>query len=246
MRCLVKLRSLKDQAYNTAYNVKVQGMVYRILDRAGYSEIHDKSPFKFVTFSNIFPPKDMEEGDKRTFIIACPNEPLINDVATAITEMGYLEPGNQQFAVESTTCFRVDPESTGRMITGTPMIVRLPASKCQEYNIDSGKYDDVYWRLEHNSNAFIDSVEENLAHKYEKYYGRDAPDRPYFSGYTPRKQVSIPLHYEDRTATMIGTTWELDYDCPDRERHRLMRLAYSAGLGELNTTGFGFMNKVEN
>ena len=185
----------------------------------------------------------MREGDKRTFIVASPNGSLINDVAATISEMGCLEPGDEQFAVESTTCFEIDPGREGRMITGTPIVVRLPADRCSDYDIDPGKYDDVYWQLDHNSEAFIDSVEGNLSRKYEKYYDREAPDRPYFTGYSPRKQVSIPLHYEDRTVTMIGTTWELDYECPDRGRHRLIRLAYSAGLGELNTTGFGFMNK---
>lgn len=246
MRCLVKLRALKNQAYNSAYHVKLQGVLYRILDRAGYDDIHDQGPFKFITFSNIFPPEDMETGDKRTFIIASPNGPLIDGIATAISNMGRLEPGNQQFAVESITTFEIDPGREGRMITGTPIVVRLPADRCRDYNIDPGKYDDVYWRLEHNSEAFIDSVEGNLARKYEDYYDREPPDRPYFTGYSPRDEVSIPLHYEDRTVTTIGTTWELDYECTSRERHRLVRLAYSAGLGELNTTGFGFMNKVEN
>lgn len=245
MRCLVTLRSLKDQAYTSSYHVQLQGVIYRILDRADHNEIHDREPFKFVTFSNIFPPTDMEEGDERTLIIASPNEPLVDDIATAIHEMGRLEPGHQQYSVESITTFSIDPDREGRMITGTPIVIRLPADRCEEYNIDPGKFDDVYWRLEHNSEAFIDSVEGNLARKYEDYYDRTSPDRPYFTSYNPRKQVSVPLHYEDRKVTVIGTTWELDYECPNREMHRLMCLAYSTGLGELNTTGFGFMNKVE-
>lgn len=245
MRCLIKLQALKQQAYNCAYHVKLQGVIYRILDRAGHSDIHDQTPFKFVSFSNIFPPYDMEEGDERTLIIASPNKPLIDDIATMVREMGRIEPGNQQYAVESVTTFDIDPEQKGRMITGTPIIVRLPKHRCREYNIDPGKFDDVYWQLDHNSEAFIDSIEENLAHKYREYYERDPPERPYFTDFHPRKQVSIPLHYEDRTVTTIGTTWELGYECPTREMHRLIRLAYSSGVGELNTTGFGFMNKME-
>jgi CRISPR-associated endoribonuclease Cas6 len=245
MRCLVTLSALKDHSYNPAYHTKLQGAVYRILDRAGHSDIHDQTPFKFVTFSNIFPPEDMEAGDTRTFIIASPNEPLIDDVADAIEDQGRLEPGPQQYAVEDTTTFQVDPDRDCEMITGTPIIVRLPEDRCREYDIDPGKYEDVYWRMEYNSQAFIDSVEDNLAAKYREYYDREPPYRPYFTEYSPRKQVSIPLHYEDRTATTIATTWELGYECPSREMHRLIRLAYSAGVGELNTTGFGFMNKVE-
>jgi CRISPR-associated endoribonuclease Cas6 len=187
----------------------------------------------------------MQEGDERTLIIASPNESLVDDIAGAVTEMGRIEPGNLQYSVEHVTTFQIDPEQTGKMITGTPIIVRLPADRCREYGIDPEDYDDVYWRLEHNSEAFIDSIEDNLAHKYEEYYDREPPDRPYFTSYSPRKQVSIPRHYEDGVAETIATTWELGYECPTREMHRLIRLAYDAGVGELNTTGFGFMNKME-
>lgn len=245
MRCLIQLSALKDQAYRVDYHVKLQGVIYRILERAGRDDIHDNEPFKFLTFSNIFPPRDMNEGDDRTLIIASPNEPLIDDIATAVAEMGRIEPGNQQYTVDHITTFQVDPGEQGRMITGTPIVVRIPADQCADYGIDPSDYDDVYWRLEHNSEAFIDSIENNLAHKYEEYYGRNPPDRPYFTSYSPRKQVSIPRHYEDERAPTIATTWVLGYECSTREMHRLIRMAYSAGVGELNTTGFGFMNKQE-
>ena len=245
MRCLIELSAQKAQTYRADYHVKLQGVIYRILERADRNDIHDNEPFKFLTFSNIFPPQDMEEGDERTLIVASPNEPLIDDIATAVTAMGRIEPGNQQYTVEGTTTFRVNPGEQGRMITGTPIVVRLPADRCPDYGIDPGNYDDVYWRLEHDSEAFIDSIEDNLAHKYEEYYDREPPDRPYFTSYSPRKQVSIPRHYENERVPTIATTWELGYECPTREMHRLIRMAYAAGVGELNTTGFGFMNKME-
>ncbi|WP_330632384.1 CRISPR-associated endoribonuclease Cas6 [Halocatena halophila] len=37
---------------------------------------------------------------------------------------------------------------------------------------------------------------------------------------------------------------ELHYDCRTPEHHRLIKLAYDAGIGELNTTGFGFINDL--
>lgn len=244
MRCLIHLESHKRQTYNPAYHVKLQGVIYDILDSAGYSNIHDKMPFKFLTFSNIFPPQDMHEGDERTLIIASPNKKLIENINQVVNDQNLIEPGNQQYRITSTATFRIDPEREGTMITGTPIVVRLPAERCREYGIDPGKYDDVYWRQKHNAEAFIDAIEDNLAAKYEEYYDRTPPKRPYFSGYQLRDEVSVPLHYADKSVTVIGTTWELEYECYDREMHRLMRLAYGTGVGELNATGFGFMNKM--
>jgi len=246
MRCLIRLKATKDQVYEPAYHVKLQGVVYDLLEESGYGDIHDEAPFKFVTFSNVFPPRDMQEGDGRTLIISSPNDEVMKSVQKEVNSRELIEPGDRQYEVEDTAIFNISPERQGTMITGTPIVVRIPASRCDEYGIDDMGYDDVYWRLEHNSDAFIDKVEENLASKYREYYDREPPERPYFTGYHPRKQVSVPLKYEDKEVPVIGTTWELDYECENREMHRIIRMAYDAGLGELNTTGFGFMNEVEN
>lgn len=246
MRCLMKLRALKDQAHANA-NVKVQGVVYRMLEDAGYDDLHDKQSFKFLTFSNIFPPHDMQAGDDRTFIVASPSRELIESVANVARQWNRFEPGDQQYAIESVSEFAVTPEDQGRMITGTPIVVRLAREKAEEYGIDPEHYDRVFWKLseDHPADAFIDRIEENLAHKYEEYYDRDAPDRPYFTGFEPRKEVAVPLDYADKRVPIIGTTWELDYEAESRPMQRLMSLAYSTGVGELNTTGFGFVNKMD-
>lgn len=244
MRCLVRLEADKDQAYDAAYHAQLQGAIYRLLEQSGHDDIHDLSPFKFLTFSNVFPPKDMEEGDSRTLLIASPNKPLIEDVAEQIEDTQRIEPGGRQFRVTDVSTFNINPEQQGTMITGTPIVVRLAPPAAEEYGIDPQDYDDVYWRLDHPSQAFIDAIEDNLAHKYETYYDREAPERPYFTSYTSRKQVSVPLQYEGQDIIVIGTTWELDYECRDRALFRLIKLAYDTGVGELNTSGFGFMNKV--
>jgi CRISPR-associated endoribonuclease Cas6 len=90
--------------------------------------------------------------------------------------------------------------------------------------------------------AFKQEVERNLATKYEDYYDEPAPERPYFESFEPRKEIGVPLHYAEQEVQIIGTTWEFEYECQTRPMYRLMRMAYSAGLGELNTTGFGFVN----
>lgn len=245
MRCMIKLKSLANQQYNPAYHSKLQGVLYKILKRAGYGSIHDNSPFKYVSFSNIFPPEDMKEGDQRNWIIASPNNKIIESISKTISSMDRIEPGDHQYKVNDYNVFELSPEKSGEMITGTPIVVRMSPEKCDDYGIDPGKYDQVYWRLDHNSKAFIDEIEKNLASKYERYYDREAPERPYFTSYSPKKEVSVPLKYEDGDVTVIGTLWKLEYEANTREMRRIIRMAYGAGLGELNTTGFGFMNKVE-
>jgi len=244
MRCLVKLEALKDQKYNSAYHVKLQGTVYEILEKAGFGFVHDESPFRFVTFSNVFPPENMEKGDERTWIISSPNEHLVRSVSETITEMGVIESGERRYSVEYTSVFEITPDEEGSMETGTPIVVRIPAGRCRKYGIDPEGYDDVYWRLKHDEDAFVNEIERNLASKYREYHDEEPPERPYFAEYRPRKEVSVPLKYDDRTVDVVGTTWEFDYECQTRPMYRLIKMAYSAGVGELNTTGFGFVNEV--
>lgn len=244
MRCLVRLTALQDHAYNPAYHVKLQGALYSYLESAGYEFIHRERPFKFLTFSNIFPPQDMQEGDSRTWLVASPNEALIESVNDAIWSDSTLEVGDQRYRVDRTSTFEITPDSTGTIETGTPIVVRIPRKRCEEYGIDP-EYDDVYWRQEHPTDAFVTEVENNLAAKYEEYYDSEPPSRPFFSGCRPRKEVAVPLHYDDETAQVIGTTWEFDYECRTRPEYRLLKLAFGAGLGELNTTGFGFINESD-
>jgi len=244
MRCLIRLKSLKNQEYNPSYYVKLQGVLYNLLEETEYDDIHNLKPFKFICFSNIFPPKDMSKGDERTWIISSPSQKLVEALGEVISDKDKIESGNQQYQVESFDIFGLNPGEKGTMITGTPIIVRIPADECEKYGIDSDGYDDVYWRLNHNPEAFLDKVENNLASKYSNYYDREPPERPYFTGYEPRKQVSVPLEYSDGDVVVIGTTWKFHYECESREMRRLIRIGFSSGLGELNTTGFGFMNKV--
>ncbi|AOV95126.1 hypothetical protein AQV86_04345 [Nanohaloarchaea archaeon SG9] len=243
MRVLLKLSSLKDQAYNPSYHVDLQGAVYRKLEEAGLEDVHDNRPFKFFSFSNVFPPEDIKQGDNRTFILASSNRKIVEKFAEVSEKNDRLEFGEQQYSIKDTSKISVDPGEKGKMITGTPIVVRIAKEKAAEYGIE-GNHQQIYWKMKHDSQAFIDRIEENLAHKYETYYNREPPDRPYFTGYTPRKEVAVPLKYAEGTDTVVGTTWELEYECHNREMYRLIQMAYDSGLGELNATGFGFMNKV--
>lgn len=243
MRCLVKLRATREQTYRPAYHVKLQGLLYELLKEAGFQFVHDEYPFKFLTFSNIFPPKDMSVGDERTWIVASPHEELIEEFADTLSTDRVLEVGDQGYRVEYTSVFSVTPDSQGRMQTGTPIVVRIPAGRCDMYGIEP-EYDDVYWRLNHPIKAFKQELEQNLATKYEEYYDESPPERPYFKDFESRKEVGVPLHYAEQDVQIVGTTWEFEYECRTRSMYRLMSMAYSAGLGELNTTGFGFINPV--
>ena len=68
MRLLLKLRALKNQAYDLKYHHKLQGFIYSLLDGTPYVKLHDRRGYKFFCFSNIFPPEDVRAGVTRSLL----------------------------------------------------------------------------------------------------------------------------------------------------------------------------------
>jgi len=85
MRLLLDLEAKKKQVYPTDYHHKLQGFVYKHIEPF-YRELHDKKGYKFFCFSNIFPIGDMEEGDRRKWIISSPDSAMIKWLKENIPE----------------------------------------------------------------------------------------------------------------------------------------------------------------
>jgi CRISPR-associated endoribonuclease Cas6 len=84
MRIIIDLRATKDQSYESRYHHKLQGFVYGLLHDSSFEMLHDKTGYKFFCFSNIFPIRDMNAGERSKLIIASPNEALIGSLAGAL------------------------------------------------------------------------------------------------------------------------------------------------------------------
>lgn len=80
--------------------------------------------------------------------------------------------GTMKFKIDSLEKLSVKlPDTTPfSLITGTPIIVRIPREKYKEGDFDQMKYDYVYWRTEHPIDIFISQLENNLSKKYAQYH----------------------------------------------------------------------------
>jgi len=243
MRTLVKLHARRDLAYDNAYNHYLQGRLYNDLRKNGHGEILENGP-KLFSYSNIFPPRDAEEGESRSFIFAATDTDLVTSVAYGLCSQPEVNIGEMPFVAEE--AFTLDPqvEERSTLITGTPIVIRFGTETASEYGIDTD-YDRTYWRPEHGMDLFFDHLNGNLRKKYEQVFDEPAPEPPYFSGYSLQRVVPKPVSYADGDVTYIGTEWTLDYEVRSAAHRRILNLALDAGLGELNGLGFGFMNRME-
>lgn len=235
------------------YHYHLQGFIYRLLEGSKYHYIHDKEGYKFFCFSNVFPAKDLVKGDLRTLIISSPSGEFISYVHDALRKCNAeVAIGSMKFAIEYVEKLDAKlPRGRFTIITGTPIIIRIPREKYRAYGVEpKGQYDYVYWRSDHPLDLFVFQVESNLAKKYAEYFGLDGAaghkghtEMPHLSllqKFKFKKQVSTRVSMKGFDHVVIGTVWEFEFDVG--ANIDMIRFALDSGLGERNSLGFGFMN----
>ncbi len=260
MRLLIKLRSTQNCSYEMQYHYHLQGFIYNLLRGSVFDQIHDKEGSKFFSFSNIFPAKDLIENDLRTLIVSSPDSEFIK----YLYEILQLWLGREREVTVGFMKFKIDslekltvklPDTTPiGLITGTPIIVRIPKERYKAHDCEpSKKYDYVYWRSEHPIKLFVIQLENNLLKKYTQYHhianstsffdsqkGRTLAIPQLFQSFKFKKQISTRVFMKGFDQVVIGTLWEFGFDTDVNKN--IIQFALDSGLGERNSLGFGFMN----
>lgn len=241
-RLLIKLLAKETSPYEMEYNHHVQGLIYRHMMGSRY-DIHDKQGYKFFCFSNIFPFNDLRKNDKRSLIVSSPNHEFISYLYQQLGYENRIDIGNMRFKIDHCDKLNVTIPNHNQpfsLITGTPIITRVRREKYEGIE-QLNHYEYVYWRMDHPLDLFITQLQDNLIKKYNNYFGLDIERQPIFERCKFLKQVSTRLHMsadQSKEAIVIGTTWEFFFE----QANPLIQFALDAGLGELGSLGFGFMN----
>jgi CRISPR-associated endoribonuclease Cas6 len=258
MRLLIKLRSVESSLYEMQYHYHLQGFIYNLLKGSKYHHIHNKEGYKFFCFSNIFPAMDLKENDLRTLIISSPDEEFISYLYELMQQLlikiKEIKVGGMKFRIDSVNKLvaKLPNDQPFTLITGTPIVVRIPMEKYKRYVSEPPmNYDYIYWRFKQPVDLFISQLENNLLRKYNEYYGfyvdynpndknMTLPPFSIIQKFKFKKQVSTKILMKGIEQIIIGTVWEFEFESCNNKR--LIQFALDAGLGERNSLGFGFMN----
>lgn len=252
---LVRLRARADTAYDNAYHHKLRGRIWKALEGTKYDAIHDENRPKPFTYSNPFPPGDMEEGDSRTLLVASPDEALLAHVAADLKDEPELNIGEMPFTVEEISPLDPDvgePGASGTLESGTGVVVRIPPWRFEEYGINHDHEEAEFWRPEHTIEPFRNQIEANLDKKHSLFCpdylpGPSECSGSLFDGYELIKTFALPVTpTQEQQETWVLSKWKLDYTVRDDDHRRHLNLTLDVGLGERNSLGFGFMNRVKN
>jgi len=251
---ILKLKAAKDFNYDQNYFHKLQGFIYSLLKETQYSFLHDKKGYKFFCFSNVFPlPKDykVKAGDEKKLIISSPDKIFIAFLAEKLKEKKenkeLIHIGEMEFLVDELKVFSLKLRKNLRLISATPIIVRIPEKNYEKYGIplEFRKKRYVYWRPNYAFEAFVKQLEENLIKKYNEFYKTNFEIDRIFEVFKFRKLVVSSAIIDGRSQVLVGSLWEFLFSYLSDEQKKILEFGIDAGFGERNSLGFGFMNVVK-
>ncbi|MGH2611443.1 MAG: CRISPR-associated endoribonuclease Cas6 [Rhabdochlamydiaceae bacterium] len=242
MRILLSIKSLQDYQINFEYHHKVQGFIYSLLRNTKFDHLHDKQGFKFFCFSNIYKAKD---ANHHSLIISSPDQDFITQVEYQLNKI--IE---NQIPIELGSLFelikivKIPQKNLSfplKIITQSPIIIRIPIEKYQGRVTDTAPYKEIFWRKDHPADLFINAMEKNLKKKFAEFSKKTFKGR-IIEKFDFKKQVSTKIYVANSKVPVIGSLWRLDFS--SEVPRDIQLFALDCGLGERNSIGFGFVNPI--
>ncbi len=235
----------------------MQGFIYSQLRGTPLEFLHDKPGCKFFCFSNIFRPNRekkqrpfpqvIRSGDGLCWLISSPNERLIQCIFEKALvfkkENAPINMGEARFNLESAKTLQPKLRVPCRLVTATPIVMRIPQYAFANYGISSS-LPWLYWRPDIDFNAFIKQLEENAFKKFNEYNNTDIKCFPLFEQFEFKKATTTQIVEEGKNIPLHGSIWEFRFSCLSPKQQKVLQFAADSGLGEKNTLGNGFVNVV--
>ncbi|MCX8178351.1 MAG: CRISPR-associated endoribonuclease Cas6 [Candidatus Aenigmarchaeota archaeon] len=253
MRLLLRLKSTKNSNYDVLYNHKIQEFIYNLMIGTDYESLHDKKTFKYFCFSNIFPIGDIKEGDTRNLIISSPDKVFIKIIKEKIDDYTQnkksINFGEMEFLIDETKTLKLKlQEKNLKLISATPILLRIPEKNYSKFNIpeEDRKPIYVFWRSKYSIESFISHLEDNLKKKYNLFYNKKNGFDNIFDEARFKKMVYNKIILKGFERVYVGSIWEFSFNYLNPKKKKLLSFAIEAGFGERSSFGFGFMNPVIN
>lgn len=180
-------------------------------------------------FSNLFPPGEVQPGERRRLLVASPNPGVIRALARQVTR--YREPlrvHGMAFRPERSEIFSIRLERAGiRLTTATPILLRVPSPE--------GSRGSVPWAPPVPEEEFLQVLNRHLVRRFNAYHATRIDEGTVLiaEGRLLRatRSGSIPTSY-----------WELRSGRLTSSAQRVLAFSIDAGFGERVRQGFGFVN----
>lgn len=188
-----------------------------------FREFHNSREFKCYSFNSPYPiekDKVYKEGNIYTFRLRTVNEELSDFlVKTLVNEY------TDTIKVLTINRVFIKQRHIERVSTVTPLIA---------------KFEFGYWKGRVGVEVLEKRIKENIIKKYNSFFNSNiSRDFELFTMMTIKNKVPIKCKYKN--ISLLGDKIELVV-ADNKQAQDIMHFAIGAGLGELNSRGFGFIN----
>jgi CRISPR-associated endoribonuclease Cas6 len=232
---------------------KLQGFVYeKLISPTQFRNIHDKSLYKFFSYSNIFPPSPAKTGDHRYLLFASPDIQLVKSVFQTIKRIMIeskhsINIGEQKYILASARMIDLIIKSRTycTIYSATPITARIPEANYSKFciPIELRKNKFLYWRSNLPTDIFIKLIENNMQKKYELFFNEDIGYMfPLIEEFSFLKEVIVHIPVGQSTLKIPASFWQFDFRIIDKVSHKLLHFILDSGVGERNSFGLGFIN----
>lgn len=245
MRLTIKFNKKEKIKY---VQQQLQGLVYLLLSKSGYSSIHDLSQKlpRFFNFSQLFLGKD----GYLTLVISSPINDLIKSLFKSINKKEIFRIANDFLEILGVNFYDYHFLINKQIIkikTETPIIVRIPREKYDDYSLPQNfsKYPYFYWRplKDVPLEPFVKQLEARIYKEYKLFTGKtNVKELPIFYNFRYIKTLDVPFFEKGKKISRPGTIWEFTLN-PALNK-KMIKFIIDTGLGELNSQGYGFVNIV--
>lgn len=222
---------------------KIQGFIYNLAKGTDFEQVHDRDRYKYFCFSNIFPfesNQPFKSSRNYNLLITTPDKNLLIFLQGRLRDGYVFNLGDYKFKVIN--CQKVNPNVTpeSKLKTSTPAVASIPQDLYDKYDIESDR-EYMYWNKDMPLNAFVDLTSKNSVRKYNEYNDKNLPeDLQLFRSYKFKRGALVD--YKD--AEIAGSIWEFKPN-PQQKALDVLNFLLDTGIGEKNSSGFGFLNIID-
>jgi len=256
MRLLIELEAERDTEYVSRYHHKLRGRLWRTLDGTPFEELHGVSETPTFVYSNPFPPKDYQEGDKATVLVSSIHDKLIHAFDKEINPSDEFNVGEMPFTVSEKYPIYVDVGHRGESGTlrcSTGIHLSVYEKHRDEYDISGfEETNEISWTPNMPLELFFERLLDNANWKLNTVLPDyiETPDKfdEIFESvdFGETYPVKVPITSDGFKKMFIVTQADFNYTVRDSEHRRILNTLLDSGVGWRNSLGFGFLNKRKN
>ncbi|HIQ49787.1 MAG TPA: CRISPR-associated endoribonuclease Cas6 [Nanoarchaeota archaeon] len=230
MRILVELLPHGNYDYSSINKHHIQAVIYSMLKHSPFDVLHNLRGFKYFTFSDIMPPTDFKEGEKKYLLISSPSSPFIKFLKQRIKEVEEISIKGLKFSLNVKKLPNKLPK---KWITASPVVIKKDRNKYFSFLRDT------------NITFFLERLKENALKKYNSYYNASLYfDGPIFERMKFSKSVAVSMTIREKRFIIIGSMWKvLEIPKISGELKKFYKFLFDCGIGEKNSLGFGCLNE---